>query len=293
MIDSFLNFIAFEKRYSKHTISSYSIDLSQYITFLESTFSISNPELADYQMIRTWILSLVENKIEPRTVNRKIATLKSFYKYLLRQNRITINPVDRIKAPKIQKRLPVFIEESHIDLLFKNIAFEDTFESTRDRLILELLYATGIRLSELLALKNEHINLIDNSIRVLGKGNKQRVIPIHKNAKEIIQKYNIIKSQTFQQLNTENLILTDKGENAYPVFIQRIVKKYLTMISPADRKSPHVMRHTFATHMLNNGADLTAIKDLMGHSSLAATQIYTHNSIEKLKNIFKQAHPKA
>lgn len=293
MYDSFLNYLSFEKRYSKHTITSYSIDLAQYKLFLETTFLLENLEQADYQMLRSWILSLVELQISSKSITRKIATIKSYYKFLLKENKITFNPASRIKSLKVQKRLPVFIEEQHTQNLFEQIPFNETFDSLRDKLVLEILYGTGIRLAELIALKTENINLINNSIRVVGKGNKERIIPMHKNLVEIVKKYNLIKSQTFLNLSTPNLILTKNGKKVYPVFIQRVVKKYLTLITPAERKSPHVLRHTFATHLLNNGADLTAIKDILGHTSLSSTQIYTHNSIDKIKKIFNQAHPKS
>ena len=293
MVDNFLRYIEHEKRFSKHTIISYATDLSQFSIFISDKYHQQSPLEADYNMIRSWMIHLIENKIEPRSVNRKIACLKSYYKFLLRQNAIVKNPTLRIKAPKVKKRLPVFIEEMNMSSLLNDYIFTDTFSDIRDKMILELLYGTGMRLSELIGIEDSDINLYDSTMRVTGKGNKERVIPIHEKLKETIEVYNKVKDSTFLNQKDSSFILTDKGLKAYPIFIQRIVKKYLTMVSTSEKKSPHVLRHSFATHLLNKGADLNAIKDLMGHANLAATQVYTHNSMEKLKNIFKQAHPKA
>lgn len=291
--ESFLNYLQYEKRYSQHTILSYSVDLQQFIDFVaesQADFDIKN---TNYLLVRTWIVRLSEENCVPRTINRKITCLKSFFKHLMRENKIDTNPMLRIKSLKIQKRLPVFIEENNLDVLLKTIVFEDNFAGIRDKLILELLYATGIRLSEMLQLKNSDVNLYDQMITVLGKGNKQRKIPLHKNAIEAIKKYNLIKNITFENVTENTFLITDNGQPMYAVFVQRIVKKYLNKVSNADKKSPHVLRHSFATHMLDHGANINSIKEILGHSSLAATQIYTHNSMEKLKKIFDQAHPKA
>ncbi|MDX2189979.1 MAG: tyrosine-type recombinase/integrase [Bacteroidota bacterium] len=293
MTDSFIRYLEFERRYSKHTISSYTIDLQQFIDFYSANYNTAKIEDADYHSIRSWIISLMESGLEPRSVNRKIACLKSFYKFLLKQGKIQKNPTLRIKAPKVKKRLPVFVEELSMDTLLDQTEFKDNFEGTRDRLIIELLYGTGIRLSELIHIREVDINFYDQTLKVKGKGNKERIIPIHKNLEQIIKAYNIHKSNTLVNIQSEYLLVSDKGEDTYPVMIQRIVKKYIGMVSTVEKRSPHVMRHSFATHLLNKGADLNAIKELLGHSNLAATQVYTHNSLEKLKSIFKQAHPKA
>jgi integrase/recombinase XerC len=293
MVDTFLRYIEHEKRFSKHTVTSYAIDLTQFSLFIEAKFNITTPKEADYNMIRAWMISLIENAIEPRSVNRKIASLKSYYKFLLRQGAISKTPTLQIKSPKVKKRLPVFIEEANMSNLLNDLKFPETFAGMRDKMILELLYGTGMRLSELIEIKDKNLNTFDSTLKVTGKGNKERIIPIHQKLEETIKVYNKLKNDTFLSLKDEYFILTDKGTKSYPVFIQRIVKQYLTMVSTSEKKSPHVLRHTFATHLLNKGADLNAIKELMGHSSLSATQVYTHNSMEKLKNIFKQAHPKA
>jgi len=241
--------------------------------------------------VRGWAVSLVEAELHHRSVNRKLATLRSFYGYLLRCKVITMNPMLRVSALKTDKPLPQFVEEKSLLLLFEEMEFGADFEGLRDRLILELLYGTGMRLAELLELKDGDINFYDLTLKVMGKRSKQRVIPIYKNLADLVKSYQALKNEQFPGTNV--LILTNKGEPAYAVLIQRIVKKYLSAVTSLQKRSPHVLRHTFATHLLNNGADLNSIKDLLGHSSLAATQVYTHNSIEKLKKIFKQSHPKA
>lgn len=302
MINAFLKYIEFEKRYSPHTLVSYKIDLQQFADFLSSTYQVSEPEQANFSLIRDWIADLANQDISAKSINRKIASLRSYYKFLLKKSLITKDPTVKVKAPKIRKRLPLYIEEKDINLLLDHLVFTDDFKGLRDKLIFELLYGTGIRLSELIGLKITDINQFENTIKVLGKGNKQRIIPLNKSLVNLI---NVYKNKIKQDLETthEYLIVTDKGEEAYPMFIQRVVKKYLEAgitvdgisrpITTIEKKSPHILRHSFATHMLNKGADLNAIKDLLGHSSLAATQVYTHNSIEKLKAIFDQAHPKS
>lgn len=290
---SFLNFLNFEKRYSSNTILSYKIDLEQFFEFILKNNSELEFKDITYMSIRAWIVDLSTIDNLPRTINRKIACLKSFFKYLMREKKVEINPASRIKAFKIPKKLPVFIEENHLENLLETQIFSDDFIGVRDKLILELFYATGIRLSELIDLKTENINLFQLTITVIGKGNKQRTIPLHKNVIELIKKYNLIKNNTFTNSNEKSFLVTENGEQLYPVLVQRLVKKYLNLVSNADKKSPHILRHSFATHILNHGAELNAIKDILGHTSLAATQIYTHNSMEKLKKIFEQAHPKA
>jgi integrase/recombinase XerC len=291
MVNSFLSYIEFEKRYSQHTLTSYKTDLEQFSTYLTTSYQISNPAEANYNIIRSWILSLVENEISAKTINRKIACLRSYYKFLLKKGTITKDPTLKIKTPKVKKSLPVFVEEENMAKLLNQFEFDERFEGFRDKLILEFLYGTGVRLSELINIKEVDINGFESTVKVLGKGNKQRIIPINKTLLELIDIYKNKKREAM--VVNEFLIVTDNGEQSYPMFIYRIVKKYLSLITTAEKKSPHVLRHTFATHLLNKGADLNAIKDLLGHSSLAATQVYTHNSIEKLKAIFDQAHPKS
>ena len=291
MLDQFLQHLTYEKRLSEHTLTAYGKDLEQFAEFLEKTYQLKELSRADFRMIRGWAVSLVEAGLHHRSVNRKLATLRSFYGYLLRCKVITQNPTQRVSAMKTDKPLPQFVEEKSLLVLFEEITFGEDFEGIRDRLVMELLYGTGMRLAELLTLKDEDINEYDLTLKVLGKRNKQRIIPIYKGLCDLIKRYQSIKNGQFP--GTDVLILTNKGEPAYGVLIQRIVKKYLSAVTSLQKRSPHVLRHTFATHLLNHGADLNSIKDLLGHSSLAATQVYTHNSIEKLKKIFKQAHPKA
>lgn len=293
MIETFLQHLTFEKRLSQHTLTAYAKDLEQFKEFLEKTYQLQELAKADFRMIRGWAVSMVEAELHHRSVNRKLATLRSFYGYLLRCKAITINPMLRVSSLKTDKPLPQFVEEKSLQLLFDEITFPLDFEGTRDRLVLELLYGTGMRLAELITLRDGDVNVYDQTLRVFGKRSKERVVPIYKGLVEMIKQYQQFRNEQFPNPPDQSLILTNKGEPAYPVLIQRIVKKYLSAVTSLQKRSPHVLRHTFATHLLNNGADLNSIKDLLGHSSLAATQVYTHNSIEKLKKIYKQAHPKA
>lgn len=240
------------------------------------------------------MVSLMDQGNEAKTINRKISSLRSLYKFLRRNELITTNPMTQVRAPKIPKRLPVVITEQKMDtLLDGGFDFSDGFSGLRDRLIIELLYGTGIRLAELVGLKDEDIDIYGQQIRVLGKRNKQRIIPVHTSLAKLISDYKFQKlSQNFDN-KSNTLIVTDNGRDVYPKFVYRTVRTVLSVISTHDKKSPHILRHSFATSLLNRGADLNAIKELLGHSSLAATQVYTHNSVEKLKAIYKQAHPKA
>ncbi|QMW07187.1 tyrosine-type recombinase/integrase [Spirosoma foliorum] len=290
----FLQHIRYEKRLSHHTLTAYANDLEQFTLFLATECNVDQPERADFRHIRSWIVSLVEADIDKSSVNRKIATLRSFYNFLVRRKVIELDPMTKIQALKASKRLPQYVEEKPMEMLLNDIEFPDTFEGIRDKLVLELLYGTGIRLSELTGLKTADVNLYDKTILVLGKRNKHRIIPLTQPLFELIQQYNQLKEKEFSgQADQTILIVSDKGVPAYPVLIQRIVKKNLALVTTLEKKSPHVLRHSFATHLLNRGADLNAIKDLLGHSSLAATQVYTHTSLEQLKKTYDQAHPKA
>lgn len=294
MQDPFFQYLEFEKRYSPHTLISYRTDLDQFTSYCKNEFDISALEQVDYNIIRSWVVNLMQSSLETKSVNRKLACLKSYFKFLMKRGVIVSNPAQRVKTPKLKKRLPMFIEENHMNILLDDVAFENSFEGSRDKLTIELLYGTGIRLSELLNLKMTDINIYDNTIKVKGKGSKERVVPIHSSLANAIVEYNNLKKNTFLNLVDEPfLVCTSNGKKAYPMLIQRIIKKYLSLVSNTEKKSPHILRHSFATHMLNNGADLNAIKDLLGHANLAATQIYTHNSLDKLRNVFKQSHPKA
>jgi integrase/recombinase XerC len=288
-ISHFLDYLKKNKRYSVHTLTAYKTDLNQLQNYLVAQYELKI-ELANSEILRSWIVDLLENGTQNKSVNRKISSTKSFYKYMLREGVINKNPTDKLISPKVSKPLPIFIREKEMDNLLDSFAFEDSFKGARDRLILELLYSSGIRLSELIGVKLSNVNFAQQNMRVLGKGNKERIVPLHR---EVIATINCYLEQRQQVKKDENLLLTDSGKKMYPKFVYRKVNYYLGQVTTASKKSPHVLRHTFATHMLNNGADLNTIKEILGHANLSATEVYTHNTIEKLKNIYKQAHPRA
>lgn len=292
MRGSFLKYIQFEKRFSPHTITSYENDLDQFETFLKETYQLSLEE-ANHNAVRHWIVSLVEEGIAARSINRKLASLRAYYKFLLKREVIAKDPTWKIQALKTNKALPHFVNEPDITRLLDNVEFGEDFESKRDQVILELLYGTGIRLAELINLKESDFNTHNGTLKVLGKRNKERVIPFSQSIGRLIKSYSENKKRA-GIINADGyLLVTEKGEKCYPMLVYRTVKKYLNLFTTIEKRSPHVLRHTFATHLLNKGAELNAVKDLLGHSSLAATQVYTHNSLEKLKTVFDQAHPKA
>lgn len=293
MIDSFLRHLQFEKRLSRNTVVAYENDLLQLKAFVEKTFSTSDVASANHTMIRSWIVDLVEQGIGPSSVNRKIACLRTFYKFLLRQELTSQDPMTRINVLKTKKRLPAFVKEGDMVNLLDNQIFPETFEGQRDRLILEMFYGTGIRLSELIYLKENCIDLNNRTIKVLGKRNKERVIPFAAPLAQLIKDYLTLRNREVVRKEHGNFFVRSSGETCYPMMIYKIVRTYLDRFPKMDRRSPHILRHTYATHLLNKGADLNAVKDLLGHTSLAATQVYTHNSIDKLKKVFEQAHPKA
>lgn len=290
-LSGFIDYLSNEKRFSKHTIKSYEKNLIQFKDYLAIQYQLEDISKATYLEIRSWLVSLMEEKNAPQTVNQKLSTLQSFFKYLLKINVIKENPTRKVIRAKTPKRLPVFVEQSKMENLFSEIMFENSYEGQRDKLILELFYSTGIRLSELLGLKETDIDFYKQTIKVLGKRNKERIIPIGLSLQELLKSFIILKKQKFSD-GDPYVFLSLKGKLLQPKAVYTIVKKYLGEITTISKKSPHVLRHTFATHMLNNGADINAIKEILGHANLAATQIYTHNSIEKLKKIHKQAHPK-
>lgn len=293
LIQSFLDYLKFQKRYSQHTISSYETDLIAFFDFLELQFGDIALQDIKATFVRSWLAAMKEKEMSSKSINRKISTLKSFFKYQLKQGVLINSPMTTIVSPKIKKRLPQFVEEKDINTLLTYVEFPDDWQGKTDKLLLELLYNTGIRRAELIGLKESQIDKGNCSVKVLGKGNKERVLPVSKELMNLVQEYIIDKKSTFTETDTDSLLVSEKGRKLAPKSVYNTVKKYLATVTTIEKKSPHVLRHSFATHLMNNGADLNAVKELLGHSSLAATQIYTHNTIEKLKDVYKKAHPKA
>lgn len=291
-IQSFIDFIQLEKRYSAHTIQSYSKDLEQFQVFCRLQYQLEDINQATYQLVRSWIVHLMNENIAPKSVNRKISTLRSYYKFCLKRGIIQANPVYGIQGPKVPKRNPVFVPESQMNNLFDQLKFPEDFEGQRDKMILELFYFTGMRKAELIGLKLGDIDFYQGTIKVLGKRNKERLIPATPVLLHVLKLYLGIRAAQPLATETEVLFISVKGKPLQPKQVYTIVHKYLQAVTTVNKKSPHILRHTFATHMLNHGADINGIKEILGHSSLAATQVYTHNSFEKLKSIHKKAHPK-
>ena len=293
IIQPFLDYLKFQKRYSQHTIISYENDLISFFDFIEIQFG-SMP-LADINtsFVRSWLASLKENKISSKSINRKISALKSFFKYQLKNGLLLVSPMGAIISPKVSKRLPQFVAEKDINDLFAYMEFPDTWDGKTDKLLLQILYNTGMRRAELVGLKESQIDKGNSSIKVLGKGNKERVLPVSTELINSLLEYMSAKRILFEEFDSTVVLVNKKGRQLDPKQVYNVVKKYLSEVTTIDKKSPHILRHSFATHLMNNGADLNAVKELLGHSSLAATQIYTHNTIEKLKDVYKKAHPKA
>ena len=289
-IEQFSNYILHERRLSKHTVVSYNTDLRQFQEFLEETLRIKSFTDATYNEIRMWIVHLKENEISNRSINRKISTLKSLYRYFLIQQKIEINPMLKIIAPKQSKKLPVYFDQKLLNTLFHSEVFTNDFKGIRDILIMELLSGTGMRLAELIHIKETDIH--NQEIKVLGKGNKERIVPITNNISSFLTLYIDKRKEEFPKANNEYLLWTNKGDKLYEKFVYRLVNHYLGLVTNEKKRSPHTMRHSFATNMLNNGAQLHTIKEILGHANLSATQVYTHNSIERLKDAYKKFHPK-
>lgn len=294
MIDSFINYLEYEKRSSPHTVLAYRKDLEQVAEFVELSFELKELSQCTHSELRAWVIELVEQGLSTTSVNRKIATLRSFFKFLLRSRLISQDPTYKLKSLKNPKKLPEFIQETTLESVLEESVYEPNFEGQRDRMVMEFLYLTGVRLSELTALRWKDLNLIEDQVKVLGKRKKERIIPFTKMLKQNIVLYKKDFEERFSKIEgNEYFIVSNRGEQSYPMMIYRIVRHYLDLFAQNTRRSPHLLRHTFATHLLNKGADLNAVKDLLGHANLAATQVYTHNSMEKLKAVFEQAHPKA
>jgi integrase/recombinase XerC len=289
--ESFIDYLKYEKRCSSHTVVAYKNDLDQFVQFCTKMVGEFNVKTADSKLVRSWIVELMENELSARSVTRKITAVKSFFKFLLKEQVVTSNPANYLTLPKIRKKLPNFVEESNLQHLLDNSYFSKDFVGIRDKLIITLLYGTGIRLAELLLLEDSDFDTKTSLIKVLGKRKKERIIPYPISLNQLLDQYICIRNATID-LKTEKLFVTESGKPVYEKLIYRVVNNNLAKVTLLEKKSPHVLRHTYATHLLNNGADLNAVKELLGHSNLAATQVYTHTSFERLHDIYKQAHPR-
>lgn len=292
-ISSFTDHLKFEKRYSAHTIRSYHDDLIQFRDFIEPTFGSLKMSEITATIIRSWLASLKAHRLSSRSINRKISTLKSFFKHAIRIGTVKKNPLAGVVSPKVAKRLPMFVEEKDMETLFRHVEFPDDWNGYTGRLAIRMLYELGLRLSELVNCKVAQVDFANKHIKVLGKGNKERIMPAGTRLLAEIKEYIQGKAAEFEKHDSTYLLVNDKGKKLYPKYIYRLTTKYLPEVTTIKKKSPHVLRHSFATHLMNNGAELNAVKELLGHASLASTQVYTHNTIEKLKNVYKNAHPKA
>ncbi len=299
-LDDFLNYLTHEKRYSPHTLTAYSTDLIEFRDYLQVKYELDNLLEANFQIVRSWIAELMEGKITSRSINRKISSLRSFFRFHVRENHVSTNPMLKVQGPKTTKRLPVFVDEIPMNNLHRPGAIEeqevDEYDGILVRLVIELLYGTGMRLTELIHLKVEDVNLRAGSVKVLGKRSKERIIPITSELNQLIGNYMKFRKKVVaenQLVENEILLIKKSGKKLARSFVYGRVNYYLSLVTTIDKKSPHVLRHTFATHMLNNGADLNAIKELLGHANLSATQVYTHNTVDKLKAIYHKAHPRA
>ena len=291
MIDSFLDYLLFEKKYSTHTVTAYKNDLISFRDFLTNEFDQDDLSEVHYSQIRTWIVSLVDLKISNRTINRKVSSLKSFYKFLQKINLIEVNPLSKHKALKVEKKVQVPFNSKEINEVISVIEVSSDFKSIRNKLIVELFYSTGIRRVELINIKHCNINIQDKTIKVLGKRNKERFVPLLSSVIQTLKQYLELKKEF--SIGLEELFITKKGNKIYETLVYRIINSYFSKVSSKEKKSPHIIRHSFATHLLNEGADLNSVKELLGHSSLASTQVYTHNSLDAIKKVYNQAHPRS
>ncbi len=289
--ESFIDYLKYEKRCSSHTVIAYKNDLDQFVQFCTNVVGEFNVKKADSKLVRSWIVQLMEKELSARSVTRKITAVKSFFKFLLKEQIVSNNPAIYLALPKILKKLPNFVEEPNLQHLLDDGFFADDFVGIRDKLIITLLYGTGIRLGELLLLKDSDFDIKASLIKVLGKRKKERIIPYPASINQLLEQYINIRS-TKIDIKTERLFVTETGKAVYEKLVYRVVKNNLAKVTLLEKKSPHVLRHTYATHLLNKGADLNAVKELLGHSNLAATQVYTHTTFERLHDIYKQAHPR-
>jgi integrase/recombinase XerC len=291
-VSAFTSYLALERNYSPHTVKAYEKDILEFQAFCRDIHELDSIDDIDYNFIRNWIVGLVENQISNRTVNRKVASLKAYYKFLMKIHKISASPLAKHKALKIAKKIEIPFSESEMSQVFNEISFENNFEGIRDRLVIELFYATGIRRSELINLKMSNVDIQGRTIKVLGKRNKERIIPMLKNTATLFEDYFEKRENLKERVPGEYVFLTKTGNIIYETLVYRIINGYFSKVSSKIKKSPHILRHTFATHMLTKGADLNSVKELLGHSSLASTQVYTHNSIAELKKVHLKAHPR-
>ena len=290
-IKPFLEYLFLEKSYSKHTITAYKTDLLAFKDFCEVTYDQESLIEINYAQVRSWVLSLVAADISNNTINRKISSLKSFYKFLQKTGQIERNPLSKHKALKVAKKVQVPFTSKEINSVIQNIAKEKDFDAVRNKVVVELLYSTGIRRAELIHIKDVDVNILGQTIKVLGKRNKERYVPILSSVLETIKEYVVLKTK--KERNSDFFLITSKGNKLYETFVYRIINSYFSEISTKVKKSPHILRHSFATHLLNEGADLNSVKELLGHSSLASTQVYSHNSLDAIKKVYNQAHPRS
>jgi integrase/recombinase XerC len=291
-LSSFNDYLLLEKKYSKHTVNAYTKDLKDFTKFNYETFSQENIDKANYSQIRSWIISLVDSGLENRTVNRKISSLNSYYKFLIKTEVVQANPLSKHKALKVSKKVQIPFSKNEVNMVLDEFNFDNSFEGIRDKLIIELFYSTGIRRIELVQLKLKDVDEANKTLKVLGKRNKERYLPLLESVLDTIRVYISKRNKLETIVNKETLFLTKKGYKIYETLVYRIINNYFSKASTKVKKSPHILRHSFATHLLNQGADLNAVKELLGHSSLAATQVYTHNSIAELKKVYAKSHPR-
>jgi len=292
-IRQFISYLQYEKRCSDHTIKAYTTDLQQFTDFLSTAYQLNNLQELSHLHIRSWMVALVSEGQSTRSINRKLSTLKTYFKFLQNRSIISHNPMIKVVAPKSGKRLPIVVQPQQMEYLFDQIEFEDSFHGWRDRTILEVFYHTGIRRAELINLTIDQLQLKEQQLKVIGKGGKERLIPFGTALRQSLLHYLAQRDKAFPDHPHSFVFVTNKGKALYPKFVYNLVNRYLSTVTTLEQRSPHVLRHSFATHLSNNGADLNAIKELLGHANLAATQIYTHNSIARLKEVYEQAHPKA
>ena len=293
MIKSFINYLTYEKRYSSHTIISYKNDVTQFYSYIQDKYSVYEECEINHHMIRSWLVHMMQSGTSAKSINRKFSTLRTYFLFLRRENVIDFNPTKKVLPPKVGKRLPAFIQKEDMRTLLDDLVFNDNFSGCRDKIIINILYNTGIRRAELINLKDSDFDFYSKTVKVLGKGNKERIIPITEDLILEIKSYINIRNDFFENRTFLYTVVTDKGNKMYPKLVYNVVNMNLSKVSSIEKRSPHILRHSIATHLADEDVDLNAIKTMLGHSNLSSTQIYTHNSVEKLKKAYLKAHPKA